>query len=538
MTSEIGPVYFLLVDDLEENLLSLEGLLRRDGLVLLKARSGVEALELLLAHDVALAILDVQMPEMDGYELAEMMRGTERTRRVPIIFLTAGAADRQRRFRGYEAGAVDFLNKPIEPDILRSKTGVFFELYQQRHQIAAQRDELKSYADALTEADRRKDEFLATLAHELRNPLAPIRNGLDVLRASPNTEKADEVRDMMDRQLSHLVRLVDDLLDVSRVSKGKIELRKAHIALSEIVKTAVESSNPLIAAGRHRLTLDLPDDPVWLDADPTRLSQVISNLLNNAAKYTPEGGVINLSARRDAGEVVITVSDNGVGIPADMLPKVFDLFLQVRDNLDRSHGGLGIGLALVKQLVEMHGGAIVAESAGPGKGSAFRVRLPLAEPAPTAPDLVESSPPIPQKESALRVLVVDDNPDVARTVGWMLETIGHDYRLAHEGKLAVVTAQEYRPHAILLDIGMPGMDGYAVCRALREQTQFDDTVIIAQTGWGQAQAPATSGQPGFDYHLVKPVDLQRLEQLLASIAAAGGARHTRGGVSEVGAGST
>ena len=236
MTSEIGPVYFLLVDDLEENLLSLEGLLRRDGLVLLKARSGPQALELLLQYDVALAILDVQMPEMDGYELAELMRGTERTRRAPIIFLTAGAADRQRRFRGYEAGAVDFLNKPIEPDILRSKASVFFELYQQRNQIAAQRDELKSYAAALTEADRRKDEFLATLAHELRNPLAPIRNGLDILRTSPTAPNAEEIRDVMDRQLSHLVRLVDDLLDVSRVSQGKIDLRKARVALSDVIK--------------------------------------------------------------------------------------------------------------------------------------------------------------------------------------------------------------------------------------------------------------------------------------------------------------
>src|SRR3984893_14031906 len=212
MTSVIGPVYFLLVDDLEENLLSLEGLLRRDGLVLLKAHSGPEALELLLEYDVALAILDVQRPEMDGYEVAELMRGTERTRRAPIIFLTAGAADRQRRFRGYEAGAVDFLNKPIEPDILRSKASVFFELYQQRYQIAAQRDQLRAYAEALTEADRRKDEFLATLAHELRNPLSPIRNGLDILRASPTALKAEEIRDMMDRQLSHLVRLGDELL--------------------------------------------------------------------------------------------------------------------------------------------------------------------------------------------------------------------------------------------------------------------------------------------------------------------------------------
>jgi signal transduction histidine kinase len=521
MTSEIGPVYFLLVDDLEENLLSLESLLRRDGLVLIKARSGTEALELLLQYDVALAILDVQMPEMDGYELAELMRGTERTRRVPIIFLTAGTADRQRRFRGYETGAVDFLIKPIEPDILRSKAAVFFELYQQRHQIAAQRDELKAYAGALMEADRRKDEFLATLAHELRNPLAPIRNGLDILRASPMAPNAEEIREVMDRQLSHLVRLVDDLLDVSRVRQGKIELRREQIALSDILKTAVEASNPLITAGRHELLLDLPDAPVWLDADLTRLSQVVSNLLNNAAKYTPEGGKIVLLARRDRDEVLITVSDNGVGIPSAMLPQVFDLFTQVRDNLHRSHGGLGIGLALVKQLVEMHDGAIAAESAGPGKGSAFRLRLPVAESAPAASGAAPKPPSrVSQQEATLKVLVVDDNFDVAQIMGWMLETIGHDYRLVHESKLAVQTAQEYRPDAILLDINMPGMDGYAVCRALREQTLFDDTVIIAQTGWGQAQDHAGAGESGFDHHLVKPVNMDRLEQVLAGILSA------------------
>jgi signal transduction histidine kinase len=520
MTSEVGPVYFLLVDDLEENLLSLEGLLRRDGLVLLNARSGSQALELLLQYDVALAILDVQMPEMDGYELAELMRGTERTRRVPIIFVTAGAADRQHRFRGYETGAVDFLNKPIEPDILRSKASVFFELYQQRHQIAAQRDELKAYAEALTEADRRKDEFLATLAHELRNPLSPIRNGLDILRASPSAPNAEEIRDMMDRQLSHLVRLVDDLLDVSRVSQGKVELRKGQIALSELLKTAVEASDPLISAGRHELILDLPDAEVWLDADLTRLSQVVSNLLNNAAKYTPEGGRIVLSTRRDRDEVLISVSDNGIGIPSDMLPRIFDLFTQVRDNLDRSRGGLGIGLALVKQLVEMHGGAIAAESAGPGKGSSFRLRLPVEEAAPAPSAAVEPPSPISRQDARLKVLVVDDNLDVAQTVGWMIEAIGHEYRLVHEGKLAVQTAQEYRPDAILLDINMPGMDGYAVCRALREQTLFDDTVIIAQTGWGQTQARTDAGESRFDHHLVKPVNMDRLEQLLANILSA------------------
>jgi CheY-like chemotaxis protein len=339
---------------------------------------------------------------------------------------------------------------------------------------------------------------------------------------------AEEIRDVMDRQLSHLVRLVDDLLDVSRVSQGKIELRKARIALSEVIKTAVDASNPLILTGRHELKLDMPDAPIWLDADLMRLSQVVSNLLNNAAKYTPEGGAILLSTRREGNEAVVTVSDNGVGIPSDMLPRVFDLFTQVRDNLDRSHGGLGIGLALVKQLVEMHGGSITAESAGPGKGSAFRLRLPV-DLAPASPDVVEPDSRLPPHKAALKVLIVDDNVDVAQTMGWMLETIGHDYRMVHESKLAVQTAQDYRPDAILLDIGMPGMDGYAVCRALREQTLFDDTVIIAQTGWGQIQARAAQGKSGFNHHLVKPVTMDRLEELLADIASARGNSHAANG---------
>lgn len=248
----MSQVSFLLVDDLEENLISLEALLRREGLSLLKARSGDQALELLLEHDVALALIDVQMPGLNGFELAELMRGNERTRRVPIIFVTAGnTTDSRWRFQGYEAGAVDFIQKPIEADVLRSKAEVFFELYRQRQQIAAQRDELQLQAEALKESDRRKDEFLATLAHELRNPLAPLRNGLDILQRNPNGENAAEIRGMMDRQLIHLVRLIDDLLDVSRVSQGKIELRKQPVRIDKIVRSATEASRPLIDGARH-----------------------------------------------------------------------------------------------------------------------------------------------------------------------------------------------------------------------------------------------------------------------------------------------
>jgi signal transduction histidine kinase len=518
MTPIMSPVYFLLVDDLEENLLSLEALLRRDGLVLLKARSGDEALELLLQTDVALALVDVQMPGLNGFELAELMRGNERTRRIPIIFVTAGNADSRRRFRGYEAGAVDFIHKPIESDILRSKADVFFELYRQRQQIAIQRDELKAHSDALEEADRRKDEFLATLAHELRNPLAPVRHGLDILRKSPDSADAAEIREMMDRQLVHLVRLIDDLLDVSRVSQGKIEFRKERIQVADVVRSALESSQPLIDSARHSLTLDVPPEPIWLDADLTRLAQVVGNLLNNAAKYTPDGGRIGLSVRSDGDDAVIAVSDNGLGIPTDMQSKVFQLFTQVEHHTGRARGGLGIGLALVKQLVALHDGSVSAESAGTGQGSVFTVRIPLAaykvETQPQPKQL--AAQPAPTRP--LKVLVIDDNVPVAQTVGWMLEEIGHQYHLVHDGREALQAAREFRPDAILLDIGLPVMDGYAVCRAFRQNDLFKDALIIAQTGWGQQRDKALASEAGFDHHLVKPVAYDDLERILAKTA--------------------
>ena len=516
------PAPILLVDDLEENLLALEALLRRDGLTILKARSGVEALEILLRQEVALALLDVQMPEMDGFELAETLRGAERTRRIPIIFLTAGTTDRERRFRGYEAGAVDFLQKPIEGDILKSKVEVFVELYAQRRQIAQQRDallaqtdEIRRTSEALREADHRKDVFLATLAHELSNPMAPIRNGLQILRMAPDSPMAAQVRDMMDRQMTHLVRLVDDLLDVSRVSQGKIELKREHLTLGSVVEAAVETARPVIDLAGHAFTLDLPEEELWVDGDLTRLAQIVANLLNNAAKYTPESGRIGLSLRRDGTEAVIRVSDTGLGIDADMLPKVFELFTQVDRNIHRAQGGLGIGLALAQKLVALHGGSIHAESAGANKGSTFELRLPLAEaPHATADGLSEA-----QTARALNVLVVDDNRESARTTSWMLDLIGHHTRTVHDGAAALAAADSETPDVILLDIGMPGMNGYEVCRELRKRPQLQETVVIAQTGWGQDSDRQAAFEAGFNHHLTKPVNLDSLSRLLADIRA-------------------
>ncbi|HYD17198.1 MAG TPA: response regulator [Patescibacteria group bacterium] len=523
-------VYFLLVDDLAENLLSLEALLRREGLVLLKARSGTEALELLLQHEVALALLDVQMPGMDGFELAELMRGTERTRRIPIIFLTAGSADRSRRFRGYEAGAVDFIYKPIEPDVLKSKTSVFFDLHRQQQELQRQRDQLQEkseenarllaesleYASALRDADRRKDEFLATLAHELRNPLAPIRNGLQILRMSKDEEMSANVREMMDRQLSHLVRLIDDLLDVSRISQGKIVLRRGLISIQAAVDSAVESSRTLIDGGRHRLVLDVVPEPIWIEADPIRISQIITNLLNNAAKYTPEGGEIRVSVREDNGGARVTVADNGIGISAEMLPRIFELFTQVDYKMEQSQGGLGIGLALVRKLVALHGGTATADSEGLGKGSSFSVWLPLAAQKPAALAADDAA-----KEGAvareLNFLIVDDNVASAQSTGLMLEMMGHKAALAHDGNAAITQAEGLNPDVVMLDIGLPGKNGYEVCRELRQKPGFANVTFIAQTGWGQDTDKKQAFDAGFDHHIVKPISFQEFSTLLHEI---------------------
>jgi signal transduction histidine kinase len=373
------PTKILLVDDLDENLLALEAILRRDGLECVKARSGEEALEHFLVSDFALALLDVQMPGMDGFQLAEFMRGSERSRHIPIIFLTAGSADVQRRFRGYGAGAVDFIQKPIEPDIIRSKARVFCDLYEQRKQIASQRDELEAYASNLSVANRHKNQFLAILGHELRNPIMALGAGLALLkRRGEDVEKAQGIRIQMESQITHLSRLVEDLLDISRIDQGKISLKKERVELGAVLASAIELSRPLIENEHHTLSLNLTPQPVWLEGDFTRLSQVVTNLLNNAAKYTPQRGKIGLASRIDGTFVEVEVSDNGIGISQDMQSKIFDIFTQVSSDSKNAKDGLGIGLALVKQLVELHGGTISLESAGLTAGSIFKVRLPIS----------------------------------------------------------------------------------------------------------------------------------------------------------------
>ncbi|EYF08498.1 CheR family methyltransferase [Chondromyces apiculatus] len=387
-------------------------------------------------------------------------------------------------------------------------------------------EELVQTQAALKEADRRKDEFLATLAHELRNPLAPIRNVVQILHVKePSASEVHLARSIIDRQVEHLTRLVDDLLDVSRITRGAIELRRELVTLAAIIERALETSRPVIEAFRHQLTVTLPVESLVLDADATRLAQVFANLLHNAAKYTPEGGRIELSATispstsasGSGSDVTVRIRDNGIGIPQEMLQRVFEMFAQADTSLERAHGGLGIGLTIAKRLVEMHGGTIDATSAGQGQGSDLLVRLPLA-PAGTVPREDDQKRGAQPRKSALRVLVVDDNVDSAESLGMLLELTGNEVEMAHDGVAGLEAAQRRRPDLMLLDIGMPGMSGYEVAQRLRAMPEMKGVLLVAMTGWGQEEDRRRSKAAGFDHHLVKPVEPKLLWKIISDLA--------------------
>ncbi|MBL8798514.1 MAG: PAS domain S-box protein [Planctomycetia bacterium] len=455
--------------------------------------------EELLGQNVKLLMPEPYHGEHDGY-LANYLR----TGQAKII----------RIGREVEGRRKDGSTFPMELAVSE------FALGGQRFFTGIVRDitERKQAEAALREADRRKDEFLATLAHELRNPLAPIVNSLQILRmAEGDLAAGRQARAMMERQLQHLVRLVDDLLDVSRITRGKVELRRERIELSAVLQNALEASRSFVQAKAQSLTVHLPTEPLWLDADPTRLAQIVSNLLNNAAKYTDRGGQVWLTARRDGHEAVISIRDDGVGIAAEHLAYIFGIFSQVVPALERSQGGLGVGLALVRGLVELHGGTVEARSAGPGQGSEFVVRLPAAEaPAPATP------PPAVASESndgstRRRILVVDDNRDAAASLAMFLQLIGHDVQIAHDGPEALEMAGAFAPEVVLLDIGMPRMNGYDAARHIRAQPWGQSMFLVALTGWGQESDKQQAREAGFDLHLTKPVEPEALEKVLAEL---------------------
>jgi len=375
----------------------------------------------------------------------------------------------------------------------------------------------------LTEKNRMQSEFLFTLAHELRNPLAPIRTGLELMRVQPTAENANKVQGMMQRQVDHMVHLVDDLLDMARLSEGKVELKRSQVVLATVVHDAVEMSMPLVRAGAHQLALHLPDDGIAMFIDRHRIAQVLSNLLNNAAKYTPRGGRIAVEVRLDGNDAVIAVSDNGIGIDARKLPSIFDMYTQVHEGQAMGQGGLGVGLNLVKRLVELHGGAVAAESAGPGQGSCFTVRLPRQQPQTAAqPEAVQEAGPGaagPRASDALRVLVVDDNVDAAETLGALLGMCGHEVALAHDGAGALAQAGSFLPHVVFLDIGLPDQSGFEVALAMRRIAVVEDAMLVALTGWGAEQDRQRSTDAGFDAHLTKPADFDSVDSLLREAAA-------------------
>jgi len=375
--------------------------------------------------------------------------------------------------------------------------------------------------EQVREQDRRKDEFLATLAHELRNPLAPIRTGLAVLKLAPSIDATMKTREIMERQVQHMVHLIDDLLDVSRITSGKVQLKKERIDVRTIWDTALEASRPVIEASGHVLFVSAPKEALLLDADPTRMAQVVSNLLNNAAKYTPEGGRIELSAERDHCHAVIRVRDNGVGLTPEALPRVFELFSQVGKTLDRSQGGLGIGLALVKRLVEMHGGEVTVESQGPGQGSTFAVRLPLAMIQAATGVQITGEQTSRSLSVPRRLLVVDDNVDGAETIAMLLTLFGHSVQTVHTGADALNAARTFQPSVMFLDIGLPGMSGYEVAQQLRSDSSMNGLILVALTGWGSEEDRRQARSVGFDHHLTKPVGMEKLQSLLSEIDANG-----------------
>lgn len=428
-----------------------------------------------------------------------------------------GHGEVEIRFRNFKTGQARWMAyKVFKLTDAANQTIGFATVSQDVTEQKRLGDNLRILANDLSETDRRKNEFLATLAHELRNPLAPMSNMLEVLkRADGNSEILKQAHETIERQLGQMVRLVDDLLDLNRVTHDRLELRRSEVELSSVLQQAVEVALPLIDSAGHKLTIDLPEEPINLNADGTRLAQVFGNLLNNSCKYTKANGAISLSAKRVDDEVVVSVKDNGAGIPADKLDSIFEMFMQVDRTAERSQGGLGIGLTLVKRLVEMHGGSIEARSAGEGKGSEFVVRLPvLSRPV----ESVESDSWVPQMTpTQRRVLIVDDNLDSADSLAMLMKITDNEAYLAHDGEEAIKAIEKHRPEVVLLDIGLPKLDGHEVCRRVRQEPWGKDIVIIALTGWGQADDRRKSQEAGFDGHLVKPIDYDKLLDLLASL---------------------
>lgn len=486
------------VDDTDATRYAKSRILTKAGFTIIEAANGADAIELAKNRQPNLILLDTRLPDINGFEVCRRLKSDTATSSIAILQTSASFISLVDKINGIECGADNYLFEPIEPEELVVNITALLRL------SLAERE--------LREVDRRKDIFLATLAHELRNPLGPIRNSIKLLKTL-NTSRSDkeiELLDIISRQTDQMVKLVDDLLDVSRISQGKISLDIETLNVREFVEAAAESAGNLILDRGHQLTINIFSEPLWVAGDKVRLTQILSNLINNAAKFTPSGGQIVVDVVKEDANVLIKVTDNGIGLDEDHLHNIFDLFVQHATTEDRAQEGLGIGLSLVKNLANLHGGEIYVSSAGIKQGSAFTLELKLVD----APQHVQADAEVKEVQTEnTKVLVIDDNEDAASTLSDLLELAGNEVKTAHSGKQGLAVAKTFQPRIIFLDIGLPDMTGYEVAKAIRKSRQLDACFLIALTGYGTEADRQMALDAGFDLHLTKPLDYEKIESI-------------------------
>lgn len=509
--TQAEPCMILNVDDDAANLYAKSRILKRAGYEVIEAATGLDAIRLVKETPPQLVLLDVKLPDISGMDVCRKIKEDPLSAHIMVLQISASHVTTPDRVLGLECGADTYLTEPVESTELLATVRALLRLYKRE-------EENRQLLVQLREADRQKDDFLATLAHELRNPLHPIRGAVELLRLNPSLDPETQLsRDVIDQQVNHLARLIDDLLDAARITRDKLELRKENLCLTDVIRGAVESSRTFLASHGHQAIVTLPPETVQLEGDSVRLTQILVNLLNNAAKYTPKGEKIWLSATVAGDRATISVKDSGVGIASDKLRHVFEKFYQVDRSLERSESGLGLGLTLTRRLVELHGGIVEARSDGPGKGSEFIVSLPILLPYEQAQATEQSIGAVKENAAHWRILIVDDGARTREMYSMLLRKRGHEVETASDGNTGIDMAESFRPDVILLDVGMPRLNGFDTCARIRELPSGKTIVMIAVTGWAQEEVQKRADESGFDGILVKPAAVQQILQLANSL---------------------